>query len=103
MGDVSLPSGVRNARIRRLHHVYYRVPFQKMVHSIPLYFRVMAKNSMGSTSTISCELPTYDMTLPEGRITASFGSTSYPEALRGSTLALDDSVLAVQMVGCRFF
>ena len=63
----------------------------------------MAKNSMGSTSTISCELPTYDMTLPEGRITASVGSTSYPEALRGSTLALDDSVLIVQMVAWWFF
>jgi len=69
-----------------------------MVHSRRLYFRVKAQNSMGTSAVSLCELPTYDMTLPEGRITPDFRSTSHRELLQGSALALDDSVIRTQKV-----
>ena len=58
--------------------------FQRMVHNQPFYFQVKAQNSMGLSSTTSCQLPTYDMTLPEGRVTPDFSSTSHPGLLQGS-------------------
>ena len=82
----------------KINCIFRIVVFQRMVHSIRLYFRVKAKNSMGLSAMTSCELPTYDMTLPEGRITADFSSTSHPELLQGSALALDDSVIVTQKV-----
>ncbi|KAI0212798.1 hypothetical protein LSAT2_002240, partial [Lamellibrachia satsuma] len=78
------------------------VVVRRMVHSIRLYFRVKAKNSMGLSTMTSCELPTYDMTLPEGRITADFSSTSHPELLQGSALALDDSVIVTQKISAGY-
>ena len=72
--------------------------FQTLVHSIPLYFSVKAQNSMGLSAVTSCELSTYDMTLPEGRITPDFRSTSHREVLQGSALALDDSVITTHQV-----
>ena len=72
--------------------------FQTLVHSIPLYFSVKAQNSMGLSAVTSCELPTYDMTLPEGRIIPDFRSTSHRELLQGSALALDDSVIKIHQV-----
>ena len=53
---------------------------------------------MGLSAVTSCELPTYDMTLPEGRITPDFRSTSHRELLQGSVLALDDSVIRTHQV-----
>jgi len=76
----------------------YESLFQRMVHSVPLYFLVKAKNSMGLTSSTSCQLSTYDMTLPQGRVMFDFSSTSHTGMLRGSTLALDDSVITAQRV-----
>ncbi|KAI0241220.1 hypothetical protein LSAT2_032838 [Lamellibrachia satsuma] len=78
------------------------VLFQTMVQSRPLYFRVKAQNSMGLSSTTSCQLPTYDMTLPEGRITPDFSSTSHPGLLQGSALVLDDSVVVREMISAGY-
>ena len=72
--------------------------FQTMVHSVPLYFRVQATNTMGLSSTTSCQIPTYDMTLPVGRITSDFSSTSHPGIIQVSALAFDDSAIVEQMV-----
>ena len=70
-----------------------------MVHSVPLYFSVSATNSMGLSATSTCHLPTYDMTLPVGRVTPDFRSTSHPGLLHGSALAFDDSVIVEKKVG----
>ncbi|XP_078575698.1 uncharacterized protein LOC144861600 [Branchiostoma floridae x Branchiostoma japonicum] len=63
---------------------------------VPLYFTVTATNSAQQTSLATCELPTYDVTLPGGRVTPDFISTSHPGILRASAVALDDSVLINQ-------
>ncbi|XP_078585864.1 uncharacterized protein LOC144867675 [Branchiostoma floridae x Branchiostoma japonicum] len=63
---------------------------------VPLYFTVTASNSAQQTSLATCELPTYDVTLPGGRVTPDFISTSHPGILRASAVALDDSVLINQ-------
>ncbi|XP_019642103.1 PREDICTED: uncharacterized protein LOC109483513 [Branchiostoma belcheri] len=48
------------------------------------------------TSLVTCELPTYDLTLPGGRVTPDFLSTSHPGILRASAVALDDAALVNQ-------
>ncbi|CAH1794764.1 unnamed protein product [Owenia fusiformis] len=66
---------------------------RRLTSGIPLYYLIIAKNSQGGSSSIECELPTYDMTLPTGRVIPDFRSTSYPHALRASAKAIDDSPL----------
>ncbi|KAK2165039.1 hypothetical protein NP493_1368g00012 [Ridgeia piscesae] len=78
------------------------VVVRTLVHSIHLYFSVKAQNSMGLSAVTSCELPTYDMTLPEGRITPDFRSTSHRELLQGSALALDDSVIRTHQISAGY-
>ncbi|XP_078575735.1 uncharacterized protein LOC144861639 [Branchiostoma floridae x Branchiostoma japonicum] len=63
---------------------------------VPLYFTVTGTNSAKLTSLVTCELPTYDVTLPAGRVTPDFTSTSHPRILRSSAVALDDTALASQ-------
>ncbi|XP_078573994.1 uncharacterized protein LOC144860567 isoform X3 [Branchiostoma floridae x Branchiostoma japonicum] len=63
---------------------------------VPLYFTVTATNSAQQTSLATCELPTYDVTLPGGRVTPDFISTSHPSILRSSAVALDDAALVNQ-------
>ncbi|XP_019624877.1 PREDICTED: uncharacterized protein LOC109470382 isoform X2 [Branchiostoma belcheri] len=63
---------------------------------VPLYFTVTATNSAQQTALATCELPTYDVTLPGGRVTPDFISTSHPGILRASAVALDDSALVNQ-------
>ncbi|XP_078658229.1 uncharacterized protein LOC144903712 [Branchiostoma floridae x Branchiostoma belcheri] len=63
---------------------------------VPLYFTVTATNSAQQTSLVTCELPTYDVTLPGGRVTPDFLSTSHPGILRASAVALDDAALVNQ-------
>ncbi|XP_066298079.1 uncharacterized protein [Branchiostoma lanceolatum] len=63
---------------------------------VPLYFTVTASNSAQQTSLATCELPTYDVTLPGGRVTPDFISTSHPNILRSSAVVLDDSALVNQ-------
>ena len=65
----------------------------------PLYFTVYAVNSAGGTSTATCSLSTFDVTLPTGRITPYFKSTSHPHILRASAVVYDDSVILLQREG----
>ncbi|XP_078658231.1 uncharacterized protein LOC144903714 [Branchiostoma floridae x Branchiostoma belcheri] len=69
---------------------------QVMRGGVPLYFTVTATNSAQLTSLVTCELPTYDLTPPGGRVTPDFLSTSHPGILRASAVALDDAALVNQ-------
>ena len=63
-----------------------------------MYFTVTARNNAGKTSQTTCYLPTYDVTIPLGRVTTAFTTTSHPNIVRASAIALDDSVLDSQRV-----
>ena len=73
--------------------------FQNIVSGHKLWITVTAKNSQGSASTATCELPTYDMTLPAGRVTEGFSYSSHPNILQASVFALDDSQIVEERVG----
>ncbi|KAI8486030.1 hypothetical protein Bbelb_361300, partial [Branchiostoma belcheri] len=75
------------------------VVFKKMKGGVPLYFTVTGTNSGGGNAKVTCQLPTYDVTLPGGRVTPDFLSTSHPSILRASALAHDDSVILQKREG----
>uniref|UniRef100_A0A1I8J5S5 GPS domain-containing protein n=1 Tax=Macrostomum lignano TaxID=282301 RepID=A0A1I8J5S5_9PLAT len=60
-------------------------------HSIPLYFTVHVSNNQGDTIHATCDLPTYDTTLPRGRVQEDFRSTSNTKVLSAFVVASDDS------------
>eukprot|EP00058_Branchiostoma_floridae_P000530 XP_002586018.1 hypothetical protein BRAFLDRAFT_110184 [Branchiostoma floridae] len=64
---------------------------RSMKGGVPLYFTVTAENSGGGDAKVTCELSTYDVTLPGGRVTPDFLTTSHPSILRASAVAFDDS------------
>ncbi|XP_066275501.1 uncharacterized protein [Branchiostoma lanceolatum] len=69
------------------------VVFKKMKGGVPLYFTVTGTNSGGGDAKVTCELPTFDVTLPGGRVTPDFITTSHPSILRASAVAHDDSAI----------
>ncbi|XP_078616233.1 uncharacterized protein LOC144884654 [Branchiostoma floridae x Branchiostoma japonicum] len=75
------------------------VVFKKMKGGVPLYFTVTGTNSGGGNAKVTCQLPTYDVTLPGGRVTPDFLSTSHPSILRASAVAHDDSVIRLKREG----
>ncbi|XP_033637389.1 uncharacterized protein LOC117298318 isoform X2 [Asterias rubens] len=75
---------------------------QTLLGGHPLHFTVYAMNNGGGTSTATCSLPTFDVTLPTGRITPDFTSTSHPHILRASAVVYDDSVILMQKEGVGF-
>lgn len=62
-------------------------------NGIPLYWTVKARNSNGGTATVECSLHTYDNTIPDGRIEASYAFTSHPNIISGTVIVFDDSNL----------
>ncbi|XP_071798137.1 uncharacterized protein [Asterias amurensis] len=68
----------------------------------PLHFTVYAMNNGGGTSTATCSLPTFDITLPTGRVTPDFTLTSHPHILRASAVVYDDSVILMLKEGVGF-
>ncbi|XP_062567667.1 uncharacterized protein LOC134229900 [Saccostrea cucullata] len=62
-------------------------------NGIPLYWTVKAQNSNGGTAVVECSLNTYDNTIPDGRIEASYPFTSHPNLLSGTVIVFDDSKL----------
>jgi hypothetical protein len=60
---------------------------------VPLYFTVNVANEAGNSVRASCSLPTYDMTIPGGRMTEAFRSTSNAKVLMGTVTVYDDSVI----------
>ncbi|XP_022103294.1 uncharacterized protein LOC110986022 [Acanthaster planci] len=75
---------------------------QTLLGGHPLHFTVYAMNNGGGSSTATCSLPTFDITLPTGRITPDFTSTSHPHVLRASAVVYDDSVILLQKEGVGF-
>ncbi|XP_077996023.1 uncharacterized protein LOC144449370 [Glandiceps talaboti] len=69
---------------------------------IQLHFTVKAENSAKEISMATCSLPTYDITVPAGRIIPDFLSTSRPNVLRASAVVYDDSPILSQQEGVGF-
>ena len=59
----------------------------------PLYFHVRAVNSQGLGTTASCTLPTYDCSLPDGRVDMASQCTSHRDSLAASVVLYEDSPL----------
>ncbi|XP_021370398.1 uncharacterized protein LOC110461300 [Mizuhopecten yessoensis] len=62
-------------------------------NSIPLYWNVKARNSQGLEIYTTCQLSTYDNTIPDGRVDSSFAFSSHPSVLSGTITVFDDSQL----------
>ncbi|KAL5014713.1 hypothetical protein ScPMuIL_008983 [Solemya velum] len=69
---------------------------------VPLYMTVTCTNDAGDSATISCRLPSYDVTVPSGRFSAAFTSTSNPHVLLASVVVFEDSILTEARVGVGF-
>ncbi|XP_019616821.1 PREDICTED: uncharacterized protein LOC109464310 [Branchiostoma belcheri] len=67
-----------------------------LTFGVPLYFTAEACNNAGLCSQATCRLPTYDNTVPGGRIDASFLSTSNQYKLSAVAKLFDDSELSLQ-------
>ncbi|KAK3101942.1 hypothetical protein FSP39_007535 [Pinctada imbricata] len=61
------------------------------ITGVPLYFTVRAENDAGGVATATCSLPTYDVTLPVGRITPGFTATSNAKVMKAQVVAFEDS------------
>ena len=59
---------------------------------------VTAKDLSGLKAISTCILPTYDTTLPSGRLSPDFVTTSHPHILKASLVATDESELVEQKV-----
>ncbi|XP_046360096.2 uncharacterized protein LOC124137716 [Haliotis rufescens] len=73
--------------------------FSKNGYGVPVFFTVYGENSAGARSTVTCSIPTYDVTPPGGRLTSDFSSTSNPAELRGNVVVYEDSDLVKSSVG----
>ncbi|KAK6174798.1 hypothetical protein SNE40_013376 [Patella caerulea] len=72
----------------------------RLSHSgIPIYFTVVGKNSGGGSATVTCSIPTYDTSLPGGRFTADFVTSSNPRVLKASVVVFEDSDLEYSAIG----
>ena len=69
---------------------------------VPLFFSVHAENSAGVRATATCILPTFDVTLPTGRLHSEFTSTSNPTTIKASVVMHEDSELSAVYVGVGF-
>lgn len=64
-----------------------------------IYCTMFAENDAGERSQAFCELETYDVTLPGGRCTEDFISTSNPAVLKASVVVYEDSPIVLTQVG----
>ncbi|GFR58918.1 protein jagged-2 [Elysia marginata] len=60
---------------------------------VPMYFKITAENSEGEQTSVTCSLPTYDITLPDGRFSSEFKATSNGNILKASVVLYEDSQL----------
>ncbi len=75
---------------------------QQLKGGVPLYFSAILKNSEGSRSIATCYIPTYDITLPIGRVDRESKFTSNTRIVRGSAVVHDDSEIVQQLEGVGF-
>ncbi|XP_078660674.1 uncharacterized protein LOC144905141 [Branchiostoma floridae x Branchiostoma belcheri] len=66
---------------------------QVLPSRIPLYFTVKGTNSAGGTASVTCQLSSYDTTPPAGRVIPDFFTTSHPNVLKASAMAVDETPL----------
>ncbi|XP_052081925.1 uncharacterized protein LOC127719726 isoform X2 [Mytilus californianus] len=66
---------------------------------VPLYFTMYAQNDAGVRSMATCSLNTYDVTLPGGRFTEDFLSTSNPSVMKAFVVVYEDSDIVLTQVG----
>ena len=59
----------------------------------PLYFLVRAVNSQGLATVANCSLPTYDCSLPDGRVDMAARCTSHRRKLSATVIVYEDSEL----------
>ena len=71
---------------------------QKMHTGQRLYFKISARNNAGGVAHTTCEMSTYDMTLPTGRVKAGYSSSSDPNEMQASLILTDDSKITQTMV-----
>ncbi|XP_069118468.1 uncharacterized protein [Argopecten irradians] len=69
------------------------VPTTELPNSVPLYWTVKARNSEGLEVFTTCHLDTYDNSIPDGRVDASFAFSSHPYSLSASVTMFEDSPL----------
>ncbi|XP_069134676.1 uncharacterized protein [Argopecten irradians] len=69
------------------------VPTNDLPSGIPLYFTVKARNTQGLEAFSYCMLPTYDTTIPDGRVDPSYKFSSHPNKISGTVVTFDDSTL----------
>jgi len=65
----------------------------EMVNGVPLHWTMKVENSNGGAAYAQCMLNTYDNTIPDGRIEASYPYTSHPSTISGTLFVFDDSLL----------
>ena len=68
----------------------------------PLYFTIYAENKAGTRASVTCSLPTFDVTLPTGRMTAEFTTSSNPTIIKATFVGHDDSEITSAFVGAGF-
>lgn len=65
---------------------------------MPLYFTVNVANEAGVSVPATCKLETFDMTIPGGRMSEAFRSTSNPRVMKGLVTVYEDSPIEEVMV-----
>lgn len=63
----------------------------KLPNGVPLSFTIKAQNQQGLESYLHCKLDTYDNTLPDGRVEASYKFSSHPGIIAATVIINDDS------------
>lgn len=83
-----------------LFHRHSKHLFFQVLHpaGVPLYFTVHVSNEAGVSVPGTCKLDTFDVTIPGGRMTEAFLSTSNPNVLKAVVTVYEDSPLTLTMV-----
>ena len=68
----------------------------------PLYFTVFAENKAATRNSVTCSLPTFDVTLPTGRMMAEFLTSSNPRIIKATFVGHDDSEITSAFIGVGF-
>ncbi|CAH1249045.1 SELE [Branchiostoma lanceolatum] len=72
---------------------------QVLPERIPLYFTVTAANSEGASASVTCGLDYYDLSPPAGRVNPDFFTTSHPNVLKATGMAVDETPLVEKKEG----
>lgn len=68
------------------------IPYKVLNPSgVPLFFTVHVANEAGVSVPATCKLETFDMTVPGGRMSEAFRSTSNSRELKGLVTVYEDS------------